>query len=180
MTALRIVVAAIWVAFWIYWGVSALRSKRGTGSARGVPMRLLVAVAVVLLFRLVHAGSLDVHSVVSAALGTVIVVGGLGFAVWARIHIGSNWGMPMSQKEEPELVTSGPYRFVRHPIYTGILVGVVGTALATNLLALVVAAIVGVFFWYSATVEERNLGAVFPHSYPAYRARTKMLIPFVF
>jgi protein-S-isoprenylcysteine O-methyltransferase Ste14 len=180
MAALRIVVAGIWVVFWIYWGVSALRSKRGTGAARGVPLRLLVGVAVVLLFRLVRAGSLDVHSVVSAAVGTALVVGGLGFAVWARIHIGRNWGMPMSQKEEPELVTSGPYRFVRHPIYTGILVAVVGTALAINLLALVVAAIVGAFFWYSATVEERNLGAIFPLTYPAYRARTKMLIPFVF
>ena len=180
MTALRTVVGGIWVVFWIYWGVSALRSKRGTGTARGVPMRLLVAVAVILLFRLVHAGSLDVHSVVSAALGTALVIAGLGFAVWARIHIGRNWGMPMSQKEEPELVTSGPYRFVRHPIYTGILVAVVGTALAIDLLALAVAAIVGVFFWYSATAEERNLGAIFPRAYPAYRARTKMLIPFVF
>ena len=73
-------------------------------------MRLLIAVVVVLLFRFVHPGSLDVHSVVAAALGTAIVLGGLGFAVWARIHIGRNWGMPMSQKEEPELVTSGPYR----------------------------------------------------------------------
>jgi protein-S-isoprenylcysteine O-methyltransferase Ste14 len=180
MSALKIVVAGIWVVFWIYWGVSALRSKRGTSAARGVPMRLLVAVAVILLFRLVRAGSLDVHSVVSAAVGTALVVGGLGFAVWARIHIGRNWGMPMSQKEEPELVTSGPYRFVRHPIYTGILAAVVGTALAINLLALVVAAIVGAFFWYSATVEERNLCAIFPLTYPAYRARTKMLIPFVF
>ena len=180
MTALRIVVAVVWIVFWIYWGVSAFRSKRGTSSARGAPMRLLVAVLVVLLFRFVHPGSLDVHSVVSAALGTVIVFGGLGFAVWARIHIGRNWGMPMSQKEEPELVTSGPYRFVRHPIYTGILVAAVGTALAINLLALVVATILGVFFWYSATVEERNLAALFPRAYPAYRARTKMLIPFVF
>ena len=47
---------------------------------------------------------------------------GLGFAIWARVHIGRNWGTPMTQRDDPELVTSGPYRFVRHPIYSGILV----------------------------------------------------------
>jgi protein-S-isoprenylcysteine O-methyltransferase Ste14 len=179
MNTLKIIVAVAWAAFWVYWGISALRSKRGTRSTRGIPMRAVIAVAVILLFRVVHAGSLDVNGVVLPALGSVIVFGGLGFAVWARLHIGRNWGMPMTQKEEPELVTSGPYRFVRHPIYTGILTAVVGTALVINLLALAVAAVIGAFFWYSATVEEKNLGAVFPIAYPAYRARTKMLIPFV-
>jgi protein-S-isoprenylcysteine O-methyltransferase Ste14 len=112
-------------------------------------------------------------------IGTLIVACGFGFAVWARVHIGRNWGTPMTIKEEPELVTSGPYRLVRHPIYTGMLTAVVGTALAVNLLALAVAAVLAVFFLYSARVEERNLVAAFPSTYPAYRARTKMLIPFV-
>jgi protein-S-isoprenylcysteine O-methyltransferase Ste14 len=134
---------------------------------------------VILLFSFVHSGSLDVHGTVLPVLGIVVVAGGFGFAVWARVHLGRNWGMPMAVKEEPELVTSGPYRFVRHPIYTGILTAVVGTALAINLLVLAVAVAVGAFFLYSATIEERNLGAIFPIAYPAYRARTKMLIPFV-
>jgi protein-S-isoprenylcysteine O-methyltransferase Ste14 len=87
--------------------------------------------------------------------------------------------MPMTRKDDPELVTSGPYRLVRHPIYTGLLTAVVGTALATNLIVLGIAAVLGIFFCYSATVEERNLGTTFPSAYPEYRARTKMLIPFV-
>ena len=182
MTALRIVVAGTWVVFGIYWGVSALWSKRGTSSARGVPMRLLIAVVVVLLFRFVHPGSLDVHSVVAAALGTAIVFGGLGFAVWARISIGRNWGMPMSQKEEkPELVTSGRYGFVRHPIYTGVLVAAVGTALAINLLGS--GRRRDPWAPTSSTRRQSRSGTSPPYSrraYPAYRARTKMLIPFLF
>jgi protein-S-isoprenylcysteine O-methyltransferase Ste14 len=87
--------------------------------------------------------------------------------------------MPMTQKAEPELVTSGPYRFIRHPIYSGLLLALLGTALATNLLGLIVVGVLGGYFYYSATVEEQNLTATFPTTYPAYRAATKKLIPFV-
>ena len=85
----------------------------------------------------------------------------------------------MTQKNDPELVTSGPYRFVRHPIYSGLLLAIVGTALATNLSLLIAAAVLGIYFAYSARVEERLLTTSFPVAYPGYRARTKMLIPFV-
>jgi protein-S-isoprenylcysteine O-methyltransferase Ste14 len=179
MTAPQFIVVVLWLAFWAYWLLSALRSKRGTRSWRGMPLRALLVIAVISPFTLIDTGGLEVHGVVLPVLGIVIVACGLGFAVWARVHIGRNWGMPMTVKEEPELVTSGPYRLVRHPIYTGILTAVLGTALSVNLLALAVAAALTVFFLYSATVEERNLGAIFPRAYPAYRARTKMLIPFV-
>jgi protein-S-isoprenylcysteine O-methyltransferase Ste14 len=77
------------------------------------------------------------------------------------------------------LVTSGPYRFVRHPIYSGLLLGLIGTALATDLLGLIVAVVLTAYFYYSASVEEKNLVARFPTAYPAYRTATKMLIPFV-
>jgi protein-S-isoprenylcysteine O-methyltransferase Ste14 len=179
MTAPQLIILVLWLAFSAYWFLSALRSKRGTRSWQGMPLRVLLAIAVISLFTLVHTGGLEVHGTLLPVVGIVIVAGGLGFAVWARLHIGRNWGMPMTIKEEPELVTSGPYRLVRHPIYTGILTAAVGTALAVNLLALAVAAALAVFFLYSARVEEKNLDAIFPRAYPAYRARTKMLIPFV-
>ena len=85
----------------------------------------------------------------------------------------------MTEKAEPELVTSGPYRMVRHPIYSGLLAAVLGTALATNLIGLIFVAILGAYFYYSASVEEKNLTETFSSAYPAYRAKTKMLIPFV-
>ena len=85
----------------------------------------------------------------------------------------------MTQKDEPELVTSGPYRLVRHPIYSGILLASVGTAVALSWLWLPVVALAAIYFVYSATVEERYLAEQFPEDYPAYRRSTKMLVPFV-
>lgn len=109
----------------------------------------------------------------------VFWVGWLLAAFGAKRSTGRNWGMPTTQRVEPELITAGPYNAIRHPIYTGILLGVVGTALVTNLIALVIAVVVGAYFVWAATVEELNLTATFPSTYPACRARTKMLIPFV-
>ncbi len=179
MSALRVLVVVAWIAFGLYWLLSARSAKKGSQRTREIPLRILIAVAVVLALRLLHVGAIDVHGTVLAALGTVIVACGLGFAVWARVHLGRNWGMPMTLKDEPELVTSGPYGLVRHPIYTGILTAVVGTALVIDLIVLIVAVILGAYFVYSARVEEKNMIAAFPAAYPAYRARTKMLIPLV-
>jgi protein-S-isoprenylcysteine O-methyltransferase Ste14 len=120
-----------------------------------------------------------VHSWILAAIGALLFVCGIALAVWARLHLGRNWGMPMTQRTEPELVTSGPYRFVRHPIYTGLLTALLGTALVNNLLGLIVVAVLVAYFYYCGTVEERNLVATFPKAYPEYRSRTKMLIPFL-
>jgi protein-S-isoprenylcysteine O-methyltransferase Ste14 len=85
----------------------------------------------------------------------------------------------MTRKEQPELVTSGPYRLVRHPIYFGILAGLLGTAAALGWHWLIAVALAGVYFVYSATVEERYLAATFPDDYPRYRRATKMLVPFL-
>ena len=105
---------------------------------------------------------------------------GSAFAVWARLHLGRNWGTPMSQKNEPELITSGPYRLVRHPIYTGFLLAGLGTAVALSWPWLIGVALAAGYFVYSAVIEERNLTAQFPDAYPAYQRSTKMLVPYVF
>jgi protein-S-isoprenylcysteine O-methyltransferase Ste14 len=111
---------------------------------------------------------------------TLLFALGLGFAVWARLHIGRNWGTPMTQKVDPQLVTSGPYHLVRHPIYSGILTAGVGTAIALSWLWLIAVGLVGAYFIYSATVEERYMAEQFPNAYPAYKTSTKMLVPFIF
>ncbi|HKO26429.1 MAG TPA: isoprenylcysteine carboxylmethyltransferase family protein [Solirubrobacteraceae bacterium] len=179
MHALLIAIAITWGVFWLYWLVSAFGAKQSTGRLRRLPLNGVTALAVIILVRVFRGGSLAVHSPVLGAIGAVVFASGLALAVWARIHLGRNWGMPMTQRVEPELVTSGPYRFVRHPIYSGLLLGLIGTALATDLLGLIVAAVLTAYFYYSASVEERNLVATFPTAYPAYRTATKMLIPFV-
>jgi protein-S-isoprenylcysteine O-methyltransferase Ste14 len=176
---LRTAITVAWIIFWVYWLASAFGVKQGAADHRRFPMAGLSALAVVLLLRVFRGGGLEVHSSALEVIGAVVFACGLALAIWARLELGRNWGMPMSQKAEPELVTSGPYRFVRHPIYSGILAGVAGTALADNLIGLIIVAVLGAYFYYSASVEERNLSATFPSAYPAYRARTKMLIPFV-
>ena len=179
MPALRIAISIAWISFGVYWLASAFAAKQGRASRRRIPLDGLIALSVVLLVRVFHGGSLAVHSPVLGAIGAVVFASGIALAIWARVHLGRNWGMPMTQKAEPELVTSGPYRFVRHPIYSGLLAGVLGTALVTNLIGLIIVAILSGYFYYSASVEEKNLTATFPRAYPAYRTKTKMLIPFV-
>jgi protein-S-isoprenylcysteine O-methyltransferase Ste14 len=179
MHALKIAIAVAWIVFWVYWLLSAFGVKEGRASGRRIPLNGLSALAVILLLRVFRGGSLAVHSPVLGAIGAIVFASGIALAIWARVHLGRNWGMPMTQKTEPELVTSGPYRYLRHPIYSGLLAAVLGTALVTNLAGLVIVAVLGGYFYYSASVEEKNLIARFPTSYPAYRASTKMLIPFV-
>jgi len=179
MTALKTTILIAWVAFWAYWFVAAASSKQGSRTRRGRPAGLLVFILWFVLTRVFGANSLTVHSPIVRAVGVVLFVSGLSLAVWARIYLGRNWGMPMTQKDDPELVTSGPYRFVRHPIYSGILLAVLGTALATNLYWLIACAVMGAYFIYSARVEEQLMSASFPDTYASYRLKTKMLIPFV-
>jgi protein-S-isoprenylcysteine O-methyltransferase Ste14 len=176
---LETAITVAWIVFWIYWFVSALDVKEGRSDRRRIPLTGLSALAVVLLVRVFRGGSLAVHSPVLGAIGAVVFASGIALAIWARVHLGRNWGMPMTQKAEPELVTSGPYRYVRHPVYSGLLAGLVGTTLATNLIGLIIVAVLGGYFYYCGVVEEKNLTAIFPTEYPLYRAHTKMLIPFL-
>jgi protein-S-isoprenylcysteine O-methyltransferase Ste14 len=85
----------------------------------------------------------------------------------------------MSQKVDPDLVTTGPYRTIRHPIYSGIILAMVGTAVAVSWYWLIAVALLGAYFVYSAVIEERYMTKLFPNSYPQYKRSTKMLIPFV-
>jgi protein-S-isoprenylcysteine O-methyltransferase Ste14 len=182
MHAVEFVFAVGWAAFWIYWLIAAFSMKRGRVPwSRDVGFRLVIIVLVILFARI---GVFRHHGLNTdpwrAALGLVLFALGLGFAIWARLHIGRNWGTPMTQKVNPELVTSGPYHLVRHPIYSGILVAGVGTAVALSWLWLIAVGLVGAYFIYSATVEERFMGEQFPDAYPAYKGSTRMLVPFIF
>ena len=178
MPPLKALILAVWIVFGIYWLASAAQAKEGRRTRGAQPIGLVVLLSFVLL-RALNPGSLAVHAPIVRALGVILLFSGLGLAVWARVHLGRNWGMPMTEKDEPELVTSGPYRHVRHPIYSGSLLAMLGTALATNLYWLIALVAVGAYFVYSARVEERLMSASFPAAYASYRAKSKMLIPFL-
>jgi protein-S-isoprenylcysteine O-methyltransferase Ste14 len=179
---LELVFAVGWGAFWLYWLVAAFSVKRGRVLwSRELRIRAVIAAIVILLARLgVFRGPGLNTDAPRAGLGLVLFVVGLGFAIWARVNIGRNWGGPMTQKDEPELVRSGPYGLVRHPIYSGILVAGAGTAVALSWVWLIGVGLAGIYFVYSATVEERYLTEQLHDAYPAYKRSTKMLIPYLF
>ncbi|HEY5694360.1 MAG TPA: isoprenylcysteine carboxylmethyltransferase family protein [Gaiellaceae bacterium] len=182
MRAVELVFAAGWGAFWLYWLAAAFSTKRGRIPwSRELRIRVVIVAAAVIAARL---GALRGHGlnadVWRAGIGLALFASGLLFAVWARVHIGRNWGTPMTQKHEPELVTSGPYRLVRHPIYSGILVAGLGTAVALSWWWLAAFGLAAIYFLYAATVEERFLSEQFPATYPVYKQATRMLVPFVF
>jgi protein-S-isoprenylcysteine O-methyltransferase len=115
------------------------------------------------------------------ALGVAVTLAGIAFAIWARRVLGRNWsGLVMGVREGHELVQSGPYAIVRHPIYTGIALAMLGTALTLGTLPAwlgVAAGLGGILL--RVGIEDRLMAAEFGAAHAAYRQRTKRLIPFV-
>jgi protein-S-isoprenylcysteine O-methyltransferase Ste14 len=169
-----------WLAFWLYWLSAAAGVKSGRSRwHRYIGFRIVIALVVVTLLRIPAFRGHDTRDAVLGAIGVPLFVLGLALAVWARIYLGRNWGSPMSEKHDPELITTGPYRWIRNPIYSGIILAMVGTAIAISLQWLVIAVLLGGFFVYSAVMEQRFLESRFPETYPPYKQSTKLLIPFV-
>jgi isoprenylcysteine carboxyl methyltransferase (ICMT) family protein YpbQ len=181
MRVIDIVILVGWLAFWLYWLSASVGVKAGrSGWARFAGFRVAIFLIVLLLLR---QRVLKGHAVVSSpwlgGVGLAIFVLGLALAVWARVYIGRNWGMPMSRKVDPELVTTGPYHTIRHPIYSGIIVGMIGTAIAVSWYWFIAVAAIAAYFLYSAVNEERFMAEQFPAAYPDYKRSTKMLVPFI-
>ena len=113
-------------------------------------------------------------------LGAALTFAGIAFAIWARVWIAGNWSSDVTLKRNHELIVSGPYAFVRHPIYTGILLALTGTALAVGewrgLLAVVLA---GAAFWRKLGIEEAVMRRQFGEAYTGYAERVSALIPFI-
>jgi len=182
MHAVEVVIFALWALFWLGWLAASIGNKPGrSGLTRGVGARVVISVVIIVLFR-AHAfrGRALISDPWLLGIGFALFVAGLGLAVWARVNIGRNWGTPMSQKSDPVLVKVGPYRVIRHPIYSGIILASLGTAMAVSPYWLIPTALFGTYFVYSAFMEERYMSERFPEAYAEYKRSTKMLIPFVF
>lgn len=188
MSVYNLLLIFIWAAFILVWLVtaqSAKMSERGKGMGQWVVSRLLLAIVLVAVFHTELIGWASAApwrisgSPIVSSLGVALAGAGVAFAIWARLHLGANWGMPMTVRENPELVTSGPYAYVRHPIYTGVLLGILGTALVSGLPWLIVFAVACIYFVYAARQEEKVMQEKFPAEYPLYKERTHMIIPFV-
>jgi protein-S-isoprenylcysteine O-methyltransferase Ste14 len=114
------------------------------------------------------------------AFGAGLTLVGLALAVWARVLLAGNWSGDVQLKEAHELVVDGPYRWVRHPIYTGLLVALLGTALAVGeWRGLIAMAIAAISFWRKLRLEETLMRRQFGEAYARYAKRAPALIPFV-
>lgn len=177
---------ALWFVFVIAWNVTDRPAPTiATPGARRERLYLLVialglimiVVAPVLLAR--RGFQIWINPPLLAWGMLLVVAAGITLCVWARLHLGSLWSAAVTRKEGHRVVDSGPYRLVRHPIYTGFIVMDLGLAvLCGSALALVGVAVITVGLWLKARVEEQflseELGAA---AYSAYKARTPMLMP---
>jgi protein-S-isoprenylcysteine O-methyltransferase Ste14 len=175
-----------WLVFLAYWSVSALKLKsikrREPRGERLIQLVFMVAAYFLMFNDQFSRGWLATRfAPVSPRIGkfgvTVTVVG-IAFAIWARWHLGENWSATVTLKEGHELISSGPYRYIRHPIYSGMLVAFVGTALALGeYRALISVGIVLVAFYTKAKKEERFLTQEFGEKFREHSRRTGMFLP---
>jgi protein-S-isoprenylcysteine O-methyltransferase Ste14 len=179
---------AAWLLWLAYWAWSAHGVKRATrvesALSRFGKYWLPIIVAVLLLQPLqIFSGTLlDAYFVPSLLwivwLGLLLTIAGLLFACWARAILGRNWSGVVQLKQDHELVEAGPYRHVRHPIYSGLLLAFLGTALMIGQWhALLALAIIATSFWRKLRLEERWLGEYFGDAYADYMRRVKALVP---
>jgi protein-S-isoprenylcysteine O-methyltransferase Ste14 len=186
----RWIIAGLWLLFVAYWAVAAVGAKRNTSRrqwSREIGLRLIVILLIVALLQsrslrqfLVETQRSASHSDILGWTGVALCLLGIGLAINARRHLGRNWGLPMSRKEQPELVTSGPYALIRHPIYTGLILAMLGSAIGVNVFWALLLVPVGAYFIYSARREETVMLQLFPEQYAAYITRTGMLAPCLF
>ena len=174
---------AVWLAYWI---VSA-GSVKSTRSRESAASRLSHVLPVVIGIGLIGDHNLrsltrmagEAHALHS--VGSALVAVGLGFAISARWHLGRNWSAIVTIKENHELIRTGPYRWVRHPIYTGLLTAVLGTAIAVgHWRAFLGWAIIVAAFIRKLRFEEQSMRQVFGEQYTRYEAEVAALIPFLF
>ena len=183
------IVQWLWLAWILYWFGSAFRVRRTVHrepiAQRMGTIAIMLVVAVLLGFAGWRLGILDQRFVADRETvqwtGLALTVAGLAITVWARIHLGQFWSARVGLKEDHQLIQSGPYAWVRHPIYTGILLAMAGTALAVGMWrALLALALAWVGFILKSRREERLLSEKFGSEYMQYQRRTGALVPRVF
>ncbi|HLJ59746.1 MAG TPA: isoprenylcysteine carboxylmethyltransferase family protein [bacterium] len=173
---------AFWLVLVIYLTVSAIGVKPETQGHLVQSVGLLFAiVAAFVLPRFAIFHFLNFAPVAPALgwIGVVLCAAGMIVLVRARQHLGRNWSQTVSVKRGHELVTSGPYRYVRHPMYGGGLVACIGSAIVGGGAWVFLLVILGTLFLWRITAEDKLMTQQFPNDYPDYRRRTKALIPFV-
>jgi protein-S-isoprenylcysteine O-methyltransferase Ste14 len=171
-----------WIIFLVYWMVSAQGVKRDAYK-ESVRWRYVgIAIVLIVIF---GSGVPFFHfpvvpqGIVMSVIAAIFCVIGLSIAIWARMYLGGNWSSHPALKEDHELVTSGPYRFVRHPIYAGVILAAIGSMLVSGVAWVVALLFFCAMFISRVKVEERLMTQQFPNQYPAYKEKTKAIVPFL-
>jgi protein-S-isoprenylcysteine O-methyltransferase Ste14 len=188
ITIARVAVPLMWLAWIAYWAFAA-RAVKATERIEDARSRLshrlpLTAGAVIMTIPNLLGPQLEAvrvpHDAAWQALAIAPVALGLSFSVWARVWLGRNWSSNVTVKREHELIRSGPYALVRHPIYSGLLLALAGSALMLgNGRALVGLALIAGAILRKLRIEERFMAERFGEAYARYRAQVAMLVPFL-
>jgi len=180
--------AILWLVWLAYWFFAALNVKRTQRRERIGSLFLnrgpLVIGALLLAFERQPLPWLSERflplSMVFYWIGLVMLATGLALAVWARRHLGRNWSGIVTVKQDHELIRSGPYGLARHPIYTGLLLAILGTTVAIGeWRGLLAFALIAAGFVLKFKTEERFMSETFGEQYARYRAEVRSLVPFV-
>lgn len=175
----------LWILFIAYWAVAAAgaaptKSAESTGS-RQLHQLLMYGAFALAFWRTPGLGGRWLpRAAYIVVIGLAIQVGAGLLAVWARRHLGRNWSGAITAKVDHQLIRTGPYRVLRHPIYTGMLGMFLGTAIVSGELhALLAMVIIAVAYWRKVRIEERHLRTIFGDAYDEYRKESWALIPWV-
>jgi len=171
-----------WAIFIIYWIVAAFGVKRTVEKQAGWWRILVLLIAMAIAFFMInHDATLWPYTLTIGIIADIVTLIGLIIILWARTILGGNWSTAAVLKEDHELIQSGPYRYVRHPIYSGLLLMVLGVAIFYGRAIFFVAfAVSFIISWLRAREEEKLLTRHFPEKYPNYTVIDKAFIPFVF
>ena len=195
MITVQYIIIVCWVIFCLYWFISAPSAKstqETRGWLAGNWQSIWLIIGGLFLSNLAFLATFGVpisaltlllipRSIVVDGLSIVFTVTGLIVAIVARRTLAGNWSRAVAFKEDHELITTGLYRYVRHPIYTGILLMILGTAVFVGTPSAGIGFLIIILgIWFKLRAEEELLTEHFPRKYPAYKKRTKALIPYVF
>jgi protein-S-isoprenylcysteine O-methyltransferase Ste14 len=179
----------VWIAFLLYWQIKAANTKT-TSRLEPPASRILRVLAFLIVIVLLSTTRIPLPWLYRQLwpiglwpfwIGAAVTVGGLLFAVWARVHLGRNWSSSVTIKHDHELITTGPYAVVRHPIYTGILTGFLGTAIALSQVRGVIGLVlVFLALWSKLRIEEDWMRSQFAETYATYAHHTAALVPYLF
>ena len=179
---------AVWILFLLYWQIKAANTKttRRLEPAASRMLRVCIFLSAIALLVVPRIPLSWLYSQLWASgywpfwLGAAVTIAGLLFAVWAREHLGRNWSRSVTIKQDHELITTGPYGLVRHPIYTGILAGFLGMAIAiSQVRGFIVVALIFLAFWLKLRMEEQWMRSQFGATYAAYADHTAALVPYL-